>query len=390
MPELHAKLSPSAANRWMICPGSVVLSQGMPEKASDFAEEGTLAHKMAERWLREGVCPVECSPEMKRYIKVYVDEVNQLFVGGDVRMIEKQVKATDEVWGTADAIVWEESTRTLYVRDLKYGAGIAVEVGDNKQLRIYALGALLTSGFKAKTVNIGVVQPRIPHPDGFIRSKDFDAIDLLEMLADVKDAEENVRFASISAIRDESWQHVYLHPSEKGCKWCLAAPICPALKSQAQDLAKKAFLPAIQPGGVAKYDPQELSEVLDKLPLMEAWIKNVREFAYEEAERGNAIPSYKLVAKRPTRKWKTIEGGIAPHLAEVGLSDDDIFEAPSLKTPAAIEKLLPIDKQRLLDALTVKESSGHVLVHGSDKREAIRVDAKAAFETIEEKMSIFD
>ena len=48
MPDVHAVLSASAAHRWMNCPGSISLCQGIPDKGSSYAEEGTLAHSLAE------------------------------------------------------------------------------------------------------------------------------------------------------------------------------------------------------------------------------------------------------------------------------------------------------------------------------------------------------
>ena len=48
MPELHAKLSSSASKRWLGCPGSVKLSEHYPNGSSIYADEGTIAHGMAE------------------------------------------------------------------------------------------------------------------------------------------------------------------------------------------------------------------------------------------------------------------------------------------------------------------------------------------------------
>jgi hypothetical protein len=53
-------------------------------------------------------------------------------------------------------------------------------------------------------------------------------------------------------------------------------------------------------------------------------------------------------------------------------------------TPAAVEKLIPKDQRSLLESLTIKESSGHTLVHESDKRPAVSLDAKSAFGEIPE------
>lgn len=168
----------------------------------------------------------------------------------------------------------------------------------------------------------------------------------------------------------EDFADTYLNPSEKACRWCLAAPKCPALRRAADDAARKVFSNALP------YDPDELSATLDRLPLIEAWIKNVREFAYEQAERGHSIPNYKLVEKMARRKWREeMTAVVVRALERFGV---EAFEQ-KLISPAAAEKLLPKEMRDVLDELTVKESSGHALVHDSDKRPAAKQDAATAF-----------
>lgn len=367
----HAKLSPSAAERWFTCPGSVVLSDGIPSRSSEFADEGTRAHAMAEAMLMGG--PYEDDKEMQKHVLVYVNHVEDL-VESDPKAelhAERQVKATDQVWGTADATVWLPSTKTLHVVDLKYGAGVPVSVRGNLQLKIYALAALLTFKYPAQTVVATIAQPRLDHEDGSIRSVEYSAVDLLDFHADLLDAEARVDAAKKGRKSGQPWQDANLFPSEKGCRWCLAAPHCPKLKTQAQELAKQVFAPA------AKYDPAALANTLDFLPIFEGWIKNVREFAYAEAEQGRAIPGYKLVEKRATRKWRS-EADAMTELPQF-MFEDDVFEK-KLKTPAQIEKLLKDPEDiKAFEALVSKESSGHTLVHESDKRPAVRIDAAAAF-----------
>ncbi len=370
MPEFHARLSPSAAERWTVCPGSIRMADGMPSKSSKFADEGTLAHSVAEAMLNGGA--FDASEEMINNVRVYVDHVDALADHPYAKChIEAQVKVTENLWGTADAIVWRPDTATLHVVDLKYGAGVGVEVRGNLQLQIYALAALLTFGYPAETVNVGIVQPRFNHPDGPCRSVDFSAVDLLDFHADLMDAISRVEEAGHGRKNTAAWQDSYLQPSEKACRWCLGAPVCPKLAAKAQGLAKVAFGPAVS------YDPAELARVLDNLGLMEGWIKNVREFAYAEAEAGRPIPNYKLVEKRATRKWLSDEPAIVEALHNAGVAD--LYEPPKMITPAAAEKLLGKGNKNLLDDLCVKESSGHTLVHDTDKRPAVRIDAQAAF-----------
>lgn len=366
----HAKLSPSAAERWLTCPGSVVLSEGMPNKGSTFADEGTLAHALAEAILTGDAHPRrEITQEMHDSVMVYVEHVESLEDGVDAH-VEQRVHVNEYVYGTADAVVWQPEQQALHICDLKYGAGVPVEVHGNLQLKIYALATLLTFKYPARTVTATIVQPRCPHPDGPVRSVTYDVVDLLDFHADLLDGIARVEAARCSGGRVEF--QTYIKPSEKGCRWCLAAPKCPALKNKAQTLAKQVFAPGLP------YDPKALAETLDFLPILEGWIKNTREFAYGEAEQGRDVPGWKLVEKRATRKWRN-EDEVRKYPAFLGL---ELYEAPSLKSPAAIEKLLPKDQRGLLDELTVKESSGHVLAPESDKRPAVKLDAASAFSSV--------
>ena len=399
----HSELPPSGAERWMTCPGSVVLSDGMPESESEYAAEGTHAHAFAERWLlmhfaQHGDNPFVGGPdeEIAKNVKVYVDECIGLVTKTSKVYIEKKVAINESVYGTADFICWRPETATLYVRDLKYGSGVPVSVERNIQLRIYALATLITMKLPASVVSIGIVQPRYEHPDGFIRVVDFDVVDLLDLHADVDEAvarSEEAKAAAgpnLSKI-NKAWEEKYLKPSEKGCRWCLASPKCPALKNKAQALAKQVFAePTILPPANAPdkalakpaYNPLELARALDFMPILEAWIKNTREFAYSEAEKGIEIPDYKLVEKQAVRKFK--EDTNRETLAKTfGVTVAEILKPAELLGVGDMEKLAPgknaKERAAVLEPFVERKSSGHTLVHNSDKRDPVRIDAKAAF-----------
>lgn len=53
----HARLAPSAAERWTHCPPSIALGEavGCEDVSSIYAMEGTFAHELAELKLRRGL-----------------------------------------------------------------------------------------------------------------------------------------------------------------------------------------------------------------------------------------------------------------------------------------------------------------------------------------------
>ena len=119
----HSLLSPSASPRWMRCPGSVWLCQQAPKRpVSVFAEEGTVAHHVAEdclsnlnnpsAYLGEQITsPAGMSftvtQEMVDALDIYVDAVRSV---ADYRpgsfFVEKRFDLYDGLCsGTADAVV---------------------------------------------------------------------------------------------------------------------------------------------------------------------------------------------------------------------------------------------------------------------------------------------
>jgi hypothetical protein len=381
----HSKIGASSMYRWSACPGSVrEASKAPPSVSSKYAEEGTDAHAFGAMCLTLKHNPgkhiggdvaydgrrLKVDKEMADAIQVYVDHVWLDRPKDAVLQIEQKFDLSDVhpgLFGTADAVIWDTKRKLLEVIDLKYGAGIAVNVTDNPQLHYYALGALLASKYPAKTVRMTIVQPRCDHADGPVRSQDIDALDLLDFKTDLK------RFAL--ATEDPKAKLC----AGSHCRFCPASGICPELKKQAQVAAKGDFQPILpnaeerKAAGQLPYDPVELKKALDSREIVKAWLKAVDEFAYAELEAGRPIPGYKLVEKRASRKYRNGDGEVIEALQSDPMLDveqEDCFEPRCLKSPAQLEKVVGKD---WVAKFTVKESSGHALVPESDKRPAVTI-----------------
>lgn len=353
----HSVVGASSMYRWSACPGSVKMCEGLKSLPSKYADEGTFAHSVAADMIMTGCWDKTAPPEMIEYLKIYVDTVEELV--GD-KFIEHKFDLSSlfpGMFGTADCVVYNKKTKVLSVLDLKYGAGIAVEVENSQQLQFYALGALMSLGFPCETVEVIIVQPRCPHPDGAVRRWSFPAIDLLDFAADAVEAAKKTQEPNAKLVAGDH------------CRFCGAAGFCSEIKKQALAKAKEQF------SQLTPYDPKTLSEVLTWLPTLESWVKSVREFAYTEFQHGRPIPGYKLVAKRATRKWKMDDAEIAKALGD----SPDLWDK-SLKSPAQMEKLLG---KNAVAELCESISSGLTLAEESDKRPAAKPDASAEFTRIE-------
>ena len=372
----HSPIGASSMHRWSVCPGSVRLSHGIETIQSAYAEEGTAAHELAAALLRvrfngDAASDVALfgnfSKDDLAHIDTYVQYViEKTAVVGDTVLIEHEFNLKDiypGCWGTADAVIWKPAVETLVVIDFKFGAGVLVMPNGNPQLRYYALGAMVTTPFRPKKVELVIVQPRCEHPAGPIRSETIDAMDLLDFSVDLKDYAKATEDPKAPLVSGEH------------CRFCSAARICPALVEQTNALAKMQF------GQGLSYNPAKLSLALKMIPGIEAQIKAIDAFAYQEAEAGRCPPGFKLVDKRGTRKWKDETAAEAAFI-KLAPKRADIYEPKALKSPAQMEKVL---NKKVVEEHTVLLSSGHTLAEESDKRPAVRPTAAQAFEAVNEE-----
>lgn len=400
----HSKLGASSMHRWSECPGSVRLSAGLESTSSFYAAEGSAAHERAAECLESGEDAAvyggsmwqhdghtgEVTDDMVEAIQVYLDTVRGDATDGlrnaPYRLIEHKFHLEElhpQLFGTADCVQVWPGAKLMRVYDYKHGAGVAVDVDNNVQLKYYALGALLSYKKPIAEVELVIVQPRCPHEDGQVRRYRFKAVELLDFEADLMDAVRRTEAAvaefpvldSAQAILD--WNHKWLKLGNH-CHWCPAAALCPEAKSRAQEAAKMEFSP------VTPYDPKELAATLAILPAIEGWAKTVREFAYGEAQHGRTPPGYKLVDKRPTRKWNVDDHTVERELSTIGLAESDIYAPRELQSPAQIEKVIGkakknADKLAVVEAICEKVSSGTKLVPESEPGTPVKRSAQEDF-----------
>ncbi len=369
----HARLSASSAHRWLVCPRSAEYAKS---GTSVYAAEGTLAHDIAAKCLADPSLSAsdfllkqetvegfkfEVGQEMVDVVQFYIDALaadEQEDDEGWVEMpLHDQLKGIDpDLGGTADAVAFSPATKKLRVYDFKYGSGSYVEADDNPQLKLYALGALLVvqaAGRQVLDVEVVIVQPRFEGANP-VRRFQFKAFDLLDFIADVKAAALQSRTPSTPLVAGDH------------CQFCGHAKDCEKLKERQHAIVAAEFKPLLQ------YDPAALAQSLADIPLVKARIKALEEFAYTEACRGVTIPGYKLVDKRPTRKWAA-EGPVWMWAQENAI---DAYAPRELLSPAQMEKkiaeTLPRGKKKeaaqAIEHLVVKVSSGVALVPESDDR----------------------
>lgn len=363
----HSKLSPSATNRWLNCPGSLKLSEGIPRTESSYAAEGTAAHAVAEECLRSNkvACLVSEDREVIDSIQVYLDDINaardryKVIVEHTERTIHH--KEISNFGGTQDHMMLydDDGKLVVHVWDYKHGIGKVVDAEENLQALSYF--AIIQSHYAMVDIaefRITIVQPRT-----------F--------------SEEKVKYwscgperiqAHISEI-NKAIENPDLFKAGDWCGWCPALQLCPTVQKHALEVAQLEF-------DEIRDDVDLLLELARIRPAVEKLLKKVSG-ALLDAYRRAPIPGFKVVRGRSgDRKWIDPENA-AIELENLGLSE--IYEPSKLRSVAQLEKELPKDKKRLIEPLYVKPPGGLKLVPSSASGEPVDLHDVSEFEVIEDE-----
>ena len=420
----HSLVGASSCERWWNCPGSNALIATLPTPPNTkYAAEGTVAHALCEDVLRNKVhfdarwnatakigeiyeeddYQFEVTEEMAEAANLYVntiladakriecnlrksvqlsgnnkeawkhwdvptqERINQRWVN-----IEQSFTLDDvdsEARGTNDASIYVPG-ETLIVYDFKYGKGVPVEAIENKQMLYYAIGAAGDKLMEFKSIELVIVQPRAEHPQGPVRRW-------------VTTPQYVNAFKQELAKRIKATRTSDKTETGKWCRFCNAKMICPATRTKVNEIAKIDFQEPAKPNTLRTPDqltPLELKTLLDNADLIENYIKEVKEYAFNLLNRGGTVEGYKLVkGGKAHRKWENEE--LAASMLELEFGEDEIYET-SLKSPAQIEKLGSSAKE-VVELYAVRPDSKLVLAKDEDVRERQNQKALADFDDID-------
>lgn len=382
----HAKLSASGASRWATCPGSVQMEDGIPDKESIYAQEGTLAHEMSELKLKHYLDPKGFGKrklnaaikklkenelyqaEMDSYTDTYVDFIKEKalsFPSNPYIEIEKRVdfsRWVDGGFGTCDCVLIHGST--LSIIDLKYGKGVPVSAEQNEQLILYALGAYDAFNliYNLDKIELNIVQPRI---NNFTTWE----ISLTELLL----WGDYFKVQAEKALGGNG----ELVPSAKACKFCKARDICTARAENNLSLESEIKL---KPNEIPK---DKLYEYISRGEDIAKWVADLKAYALDMCIKGEDVKGLKAVAGRTSRSWTNQDEAINK-LIEGGIDEAIIYDKVPL-TLAKLEKAL--GKQQftaLVGDLVVTSEGKPTLVFENDKRPAITntVNATSIFKPL--------
>ena len=369
----HALLSASSAHRWLECPPSAIAAEGYKNEGTEFTREGTLAHELAEQIAQGGIAAEALLRNPGRFCEIAEAAINQELdkemvdcavsyrdyiqeqIRGDQKLILLEQKVDFHEWvpdgfGTADCIIIQGDV--MDVIDYKYGKGVAVSAEDNPQMKLYGLGALYDYGFVAdvQKVRLHIFQPRINN------------VSVYELSADelLKWGDEVVKPVAAVAAEGKGEYKAGDH-----CKFCPHAGRCRELTRMCSTFVKSHGITAELP----VLAPFEVAEILALEPVINLWLKRVRDQALSSMLAGETVPGYKVVAGRGSRGW-ACDIDVAKILEDKGYSREDFTETKLLSV-AQMEKAIGKKKvAELLGGQILSRTGAPTIATEKDRRPA--------------------
>jgi hypothetical protein len=356
----HSVLSPSSADRWTRCPGSVELCKDIPNPPNEASALGSAKHEAVywalmhsfpgmmadglkgQPWAHEGFAG-EIDDEFIAHVNYCLDAVRA--IPGSSRWFEIEldtspVLGVPDQKGTGDVVIGDKVARVLNVGDHKFGYGY-VDVEENRQMLLYAAAALHKFdefGTDYDTVRLWVFQPKRGEPRMWETTAEH-----------VRNAGEHFAEAAKLAMSTTGGG---LNPGDKQCQWCPARANCKARATQ----VLTEFPIEDNPVPLSALSDAEVGQLLDKADAREAFWRDIRAEGLRRATAGKAIPGYKLIeGKRGNRRWIDVDVA-AMELRALGI---DPHEKPKLVSPTEAERRLKAAKQPYTEvAMLVEQPPG--------------------------------
>ena len=400
LPE-HSPVGASGASRWMKCPASVGLSEGVSDEESEFAAEGSAAHLVGETCLKNGydawealgffVMPdfreildakdakkrkvegkIEVTQDMTDAVQVYLNGIRSWHPDRNQGnfYIERDFHCPTihpYFYGKSDAVYVDFPERALHVWDYKHGAGILVTAFENAQGSYYGVGILedLDLWDKVDTVYIHIAQPRCYGDPLTVWS--ISTSELEDWLEDTLLPAMEIAYNGSDKMK--SGEH---------CRFC---PVrwhdCPQMR---RDFKRMKQLMAKSDGerGAKELSNKEIGEFLTIWEVMKIRQKALGKVAFGRLQAGKKLPGVKLAQGKKNRVWK--DGADAAIKKELGKK---AMTAPELKSPAQIDKMMGGEK--LSARWAFKPKGNLTVVPAGDARKEVSRDTKSMFKDVSKK-----
>lgn len=313
------KLSPSAAEVWSRCGGSVLL-KGAADFTADktAADRGTLIHKIAEATLKSGheIDTNTLNAFEKQLYEAEKDTIDSFIltytetIYADTKkpIVEKYMQTEFPggiIGGTPDAFTVNKNQITVY--DLKTGH-IEVDAEQNAQLLVYAHLIAKTKKVKNPQLTGVIVQPELKQVARSEYVYDPDFFDRI----------------TIDTKQFNTGAH---------CVKCGVRSACAAFNRRAQFFLQ----PEFRDYTLAR--EQVWTELLDIAPAAIKFFEEVKSEALRYLQAGGTIPGYTLGKRKNNRSWLADVTPEALAATFKGLDPAQLYKI-KFESPSGVEKIL--------------------------------------------------
>lgn len=386
MPEekSHAVLSASSSHKWLVCTPSARLEEQFPNKTSEYMEEGTLAHEIAEFKVRSYFLEaISKSAYTRRLNKlkekqhfsqemlIHTDTYLEYIKGESLKTSSKPFIALEqkvdfsqyvpEGFGTADCIMI--SGNDLHIIDFKYGKGVKVDATENPQMKLYALGVLFQYGmlYDIKQIRMTIVQPRLDSISEFSMPKDA----LIEWGENVVKPQAEKAFMGIGDF--VQGDH---------CRFCRAKGACEFRAKENMKIVEE-----IQEKYNGIISDKEVGEMLSKTDGIEQWLQDLKEYALQQILKGKEVPGWKAVEGKSNRKLVDIDKAFEI-LEANGYKSEILYEKKPLILTQLEKTIGKANVAKAIGDYIEKPKGAPTLVKSTDKRESFKISAQEEFKNI--------
>lgn len=381
----HSPLGPSSSDRWLECPGSVLLTKDMEDPESWFAAEGTAAHTVSEwarhenrsafdyigRVLKVGEYEFAVDDEMASGVDEFVRHVETI---PGVPLYEARVHYTQWVpdgFGTLDDARLADGHAT--VTDFKYGKGVQVFAPGNTQLRLYAAG--LYQDFRwlwpLTRFTLAIVQPRLGHYD----ETEIVLKDLIEWMHD--EVQPIAERAMLPGAPLKAGSH---------CQFCAAKRVCKVRADYVLKTVSGEFGDLDMPHNLAVLTNDDIAKILPHLANVKKWCGDIASHALGQIAKGEKVGDWKVVEGRSNRAWAASMDVIAAKLEPI--IGDKLWAPREMRPITQVETYLGGKNKKtaaILADLVHKPQGKPKLAPGSDPKPAIAVDVTTEFSNLDDE-----
>ena len=366
----HALLSASSADKWLHCTPSAKMEELFPDKTSPAAEEGTLAHELAEikvklyfnqiskadynnalKKIRENeIYSKDMDTYTDEYLE-YIKDIEAILPGRPYVIVETKVDYSNyalEGFGTIDCMMIYGDE--LHIIDFKYGKTIEVNAVDNPQLKLYALGAINRYGmlYGIKKIGVHIVQLRMKNISSWQCTTD-------ELL--------NWGDTTVKINADKAFNGVGDCVVGEWCDshFCRARPRCRAYMERMEAL--KPYITT---------DPKILtnSEVGQALTLaanIKKWYSILEGYAQSALLSGHEIDGWKIVEGRSNRAFDSVDKAFSQAIQE-GINEQMLYKLTPITLTECEKMFGKKEFERVFGSHIIKPPGKPTIVKQDDPR----------------------